>query len=123
MLQLVHHFRRGATHELDGVLVAEVVRALYRVVHVPMPVIGGDVTQRRRDAALRRHGVRARGEHFRQYRHFQPGLRQSQRGAHSGSSRADYHHVKSAFRNRHHIPHRIITDQITYSNSASTTIT
>src|SRR5262249_48192119 len=51
-------------HVFDGVLVAQPVRALDGVVHVPAPVVGAHVAERRRDAALRRHGVAARREHL-----------------------------------------------------------
>ena len=54
--------RRLLAHELDGILIAEPIRSLDRVVHVPAPIIGAHVAERRGDAALRRHRVAARRE-------------------------------------------------------------
>ena len=62
MLELVDDLRRHLAHVLDRVLVAEPVRALDRVVHVPEPVVLGHVAERGADAALRRDRVRARRE-------------------------------------------------------------
>jgi hypothetical protein len=64
MFEFVHRLRRGAAHIFDGVLVAEPVGALDGVVHVPAPVVLAHIAQRRRDAALRRHGMRAGRKHF-----------------------------------------------------------
>ncbi len=59
MFQLDHRRRRFAHHIFDRVLVAQPVRPLDGVVHVPGPVIGAVVAERGGDAALRRHGVAA----------------------------------------------------------------
>ena len=59
MLELVDGGGRVAAEIFDRVLVAEPVRALDRVVHVPAPVVRAHVAERGGDAALRRHGVRA----------------------------------------------------------------
>ena len=64
MLQLVDGFRRVAHHVFDGVLIAEPVRPLDGVVHVPAPVVLVHVAERCRNAALRRHGMRAGRKHF-----------------------------------------------------------
>ena len=64
MLQLDDRRDAVAAHVFDGVLVAQPVRPLDGVVHVPAPVVGPHVAQRRRDAALRRHGVAAGREHL-----------------------------------------------------------
>mmetsp|Transcript_96380 Transcript_96380/g.234239 ORF Transcript_96380/g.234239 Transcript_96380/m.234239 type:complete len:411 (+) Transcript_96380:519-1751(+) len=61
-LQLDNGTRRLTAHVVDGVLVAQPVRSLDGIVHVPSPVVLRDVGQRGVDAALRRHRVRARGE-------------------------------------------------------------
>ena len=63
-LQLVHRGGRLARHVVDGVLVAEPVGPLDRVVHVPAPVVFAHVAEGGVDAALGGHGVRARGEEF-----------------------------------------------------------
>ncbi len=64
MLELVDGLGRAAAEIFDGVLVAEPIAALDRVVHVPAPIVGAHIAERRGDAALRRHGVRAGGKHF-----------------------------------------------------------
>ena len=64
MLELVDGLRRVAAEIFDGVLVAEPVGPLHRVVHVPAPVVRAHIAERRGDAALRRDGVRAGGEHL-----------------------------------------------------------
>ena len=56
-LQVEYGVDRLAAHDLDGVLVAQEVAALDRVVRVPLPVVFLDVRQRRAHAALRRAGV------------------------------------------------------------------
>src|SRR3546814_15367521 len=58
VLELVNGIGRLAAHEFDGILVAEPVRTLDGVVHVPVPVVFAHVGQRGADAALRRHGMR-----------------------------------------------------------------
>ena len=65
VFQFVHHFRRVATHEFDGVLVAQIIGAFHGVVHMPVPVIRRDVAECGSDAALRGNSVGASGEHFR----------------------------------------------------------
>ena len=57
MLELVDRGRRLAAEIFDGVLVAEPVRPLDGVVHVPAPVVLAHVAERGGDAALRRDGV------------------------------------------------------------------
>ena len=65
VLQLEHGLRTHAAHVLDGILIADVVRPLHGVVHVPAPivirVVGRDGTG---NAALRRDSVRAGGKHL-----------------------------------------------------------
>jgi hypothetical protein len=72
VLQLNHRGHRFPRHVVHGVLVAEPVGPLDGVVHVPAPVVGAHVAQRRVDAALRRDRVRARREEFRHARRAQP---------------------------------------------------
>src|SRR5947209_8759489 len=101
VLELVHELGRLAHHEFDRVLVAEPVRALHRVVHVPQPGVLAHVAERRADPALRRHRVRARREYLGKHRDAQAGLRQLQGSAQAGAARADDHHVEAALRDRH----------------------
>ena len=62
VLQFVHGLRRFAGEIFNRVLVAQPVRPLHGVVHVPSPVVGRIVAEARRDPALRCDSVRARGE-------------------------------------------------------------
>ena len=62
VLQLDHGRDRLAAHVLDRVLIAEPVRALHGVVHVPAPVVLAHVAERGTDASLGRDGVAAGGE-------------------------------------------------------------
>ena len=64
MLELVDRLGRVAAEMFDGVLVAEPVRTLHGVVHVPAPIVGAHIAERGGDAALRRDGVGARREHL-----------------------------------------------------------
>ncbi len=64
VLQLVHGGGRLAAQIFDRVLVAQPVRPLDGVVHVPGPVVGTHIAQRGGDAALRGDGVAARREHL-----------------------------------------------------------
>src|SRR6202035_569168 len=68
----------------DRVLVAEPVRTLDGVVHVPAPVVLAHVAERGRDAALRSNGVRAGRKHF-----------GDAGGAQTRSAGADHHHVEA----------------------------
>jgi len=82
-LELDHHFDGATAHVFDRVLVAEVVGALDRVVHVPVPMVLGRIGERRGDSALRRHGVRARREDLREHRDLELLARELQRSAHA----------------------------------------
>ncbi len=90
VLELDH--RRGSllAHELDRILVAQPVRALDGVVHVPAPVVLAHVAERGADAALRGHGVAARRKELGDAGGGKSRLRQTQRGAQAGAARADH---------------------------------
>ncbi len=64
MLQLVDRVRRAAAHIFDGVLVAEPVRPLHGVVHVPAPIVLAHIAEGCGDAALRRDRMRAGRKHL-----------------------------------------------------------
>ena len=89
VLELVHGGGRVAAEVFDGVLVAEPVGALHGVVHVPAPVVGAHVAERRGDAALRRNRVRARREHLGDARRLEAGLGAAERRAQARAARAD----------------------------------
>src|SRR3546814_12707059 len=54
VLQLQHRSRRLLAHVLDGVLIAQPVRALDVVVEMEAPSVSPHIAQRRRKAAFRR---------------------------------------------------------------------
>ncbi len=89
MFELVDGFRRLAAEIFDGVLVAEPVGALDRVVHVPAPVIDAHVAERGGDAALRRNGVAAGRKHLGDVRRAQALFDAAERGAKTRAARAD----------------------------------
>ena len=64
MLQFIHHLARLTAHELNRVLVAEIIGTLHRIIHMPVPIILSNVPERCRDASLRRYGMRAGGKYF-----------------------------------------------------------
>ena len=81
VLELIDGGGRVAAEIFDGVLVAEPVGPLHGVVHVPAPVVRAHVAERGGDAALGRHGVRARGEHLGDAGRAQASLRAADGGA------------------------------------------
>jgi hypothetical protein len=62
------------THVLDGVLVAEPIGSLYRVVHVPLPTVLAEIAKARCYSALRGDRVTACREYFGDARGGEPGL-------------------------------------------------
>ena len=83
VLELVDCGGSLAAQIFDGILVAEPVRALDGVVHVPAPVVRAHVAQRCRDAALRCDRVRARGEELADAGRLEPCLGAAERGTES----------------------------------------
>src|SRR5438046_945166 len=64
MLKLIDGSRRLSAEVFDGVLIAQPVGALDRVVHMPAPVVRTHIAERGGDAALGSDGMRAGGEHL-----------------------------------------------------------
>ena len=64
MLKFDHCIRSLFAHVLDRILIAEPVRALDSVVHVPAPVIRAHVAKGRADSALRSDGMASGREHL-----------------------------------------------------------
>ena len=93
VLQLDDRARPLLAQVLDRVLVAEPVRPLDGVVHVPAPVVLLHVAERRRDAALGRHRVAAGGEELADARGLEPGLGEAEGRAQARAAGADDHHV------------------------------
>jgi hypothetical protein len=87
VLQPEHLARRLAAHDLDGVLIAEVVRALDRVERVRLPRVVG--VQRRVDAARGGVGVRADRVDLGHDGHGRPGFGCCEGGPLAGESGAD----------------------------------
>ena len=100
MLQLVNRFRGVTAQIFDRVLVAEPVGALDRVVHVPAPVVFAHIAERSRNAALRRHRVRAGGEDFGDAGGAQARFAAADDRAQAGAAGANDHHVVSVILNR-----------------------
>ena len=95
MLQLVDRFGRIAAEIFNGILIAQPVRTLDGVVHMPAPIILAHIAQARRDAALRRHGVAAGGKHLGDAGCLQTACGAFQGGAQTGAAGADNHDVES----------------------------
>ena len=93
MFELVDGLGRVAHHVFDGVLVAEPVRPLDGVVHVPAPVVRMHVAERRRNAALRGDRMRAGREHLGDAGGAQAGFAAADHGAQAGAAGADDHDV------------------------------
>ena len=89
MLELDDGLGRLARQVLHGVHVAQPVRALDRVVHVPLPVVRAHVLQAGGDAALRGDGVAARREDLGDAGGLQPLLGHAERRAQAGAAGAD----------------------------------
>jgi len=89
VLQFDDRRRRLLAHELDRVLIAEPIRPLDGVVHMPAPIVDAHVAERRRDAALRRHRVAAGGEYLGKAGRGQTGLGKTEGGAQASASRTD----------------------------------
>ena len=93
MLELDDRRDRLAAHVFDGVLVAQPVRPLDGVVHVPAPVVLAHVAERGADAALGRHGVAAGREDLGDAGGLQARLAHAEGGAQAGAAGADHDDV------------------------------
>jgi hypothetical protein len=89
MLQLINGGDGLPAHELDGVLVAQVVRALDGVEHVPVPVVRQDIGQGRVDPTLGGDRMGPGREHLGDHRNAQIGIGQLDRRVEPGPARAD----------------------------------
>ncbi len=93
VLELIHRRRRIAAHIFDGVLIAEPVRPLDGVVHVPAPVVLAHVAERCSNAALGRDGVRAGRKHLADAGGAQPCFAAADHRAQAGAAGPDHDHV------------------------------
>ena len=94
MLQLIDRRRRLARQVFHGVGIAQPVRPLDGVIHVPLPVIRTHVAQACRNAALRRHRVRTGRKHFGNTGGLETLLGHAERGAKTGSTGTNDNHIK-----------------------------
>ncbi len=93
MFQLVNGFRCVAHHIFDGVLIAEPVRPLDGVVHMPAPIVRMHVAERRGDAALGGYRMRARRKYLGDTGGAQPGLAAADHRAQTRAAGADHDDV------------------------------
>ncbi|EJK91798.1 hypothetical protein UUU_11380 [Klebsiella pneumoniae subsp. pneumoniae DSM 30104 = JCM 1662 = NBRC 14940] len=105
VLQLKNRFRAGLTHVFDGVLVADIVRPFYGVVHMPFPVIFMGVTERDGDATLRGYGMGTGREHFGEQCTGLSALGNLQRRAHTCAAGTDDNSIKLSDWQFHYTPH------------------
>src|SRR5690606_1081540 len=94
VFQLIDNLGRFATHELDRILVTQIIRTLDGIEHMPIPVVLGHIPQRSTDPALCGYRMRTRWKYLGQDRHIQSGLRQLQCGAHAGTAGANNHRIE-----------------------------
>src|SRR6516162_11113837 len=100
MLELDDGGDRAAAHILDRVLVAEPVRTLDRVVHVPAPVVLAHIAECGADATLRRDGMAASREHLGNAGRLEPFGGRAESRTQTGSARADDDDVIAMIRDR-----------------------
>src|SRR5262249_1719830 len=93
VFKLVNRRRGIATEILDRILIAEPVRPLDGVVHVPPPVILAHIAERRGNAALGRNRVRTGREHLADGGGPQTGRAASDDGAQARAAGADHDDV------------------------------
>jgi len=84
-----------ASKVFHRVRIAQPVRALDGVIHVPLPVVGAHIGQRRGDAALRGHGVGPGRKHLGDTGGLEPLLGQTQRRTQARAARTDHDGVES----------------------------
>ena len=113
LLEVEHRVDGFLAHDLDGVLVGEVVAALDGVEGVPLPVVLFDVGQRRAHPALGRAGVAAGRVELGQHRGAHPGPCLDG-GAHAGAAGTDDDDVVAMFLNHSSAPrHEMFASKVT----------
>ena len=93
MLQLINGGRCVTAEIFDRVLIAQPVRSLHGVVHVPAPVIPTHVAEACRNAALRCNRMTAGRKDLADAGRLQAGLRTAQGRAKAGSAGSDHNNV------------------------------
>src|SRR5262249_55017640 len=84
----------------DRVLIAQPVRTLHGVVHVPAPVVFAHIAKRRGDAALRRDSMAPRRKHFGDAGRLQAARGTFERGAKTRAAGADDNDIEVVIGNR-----------------------
>ena len=105
MFQFQNRFRPGFTHIFNRVLVTDIVRPFYGVVHMPFPVIFMGITQRNGNTTLRRNGMGTGREDFREQRTGLATLGNLQRRAHTCAASTNHNCIKFSDWQFHHTPH------------------
>ena len=93
MLQLVDRLWRFHRQILHGINIAQPVRTLHRVIHVPLPAVRRHIGERGGNAALRGNGVRTGREDLCDTGGSEPLFGHAERGAKSGATCTDNHDV------------------------------
>src|SRR6185295_2218271 len=99
MFEFVDSFGGVLAEIFDRILVAEPVRALDGVVHVPAPIVLAIVAKRGRNAALRRHRVAACREDFGYAGGLEAGSSTFERSAQTRAARADDNDIECVIDN------------------------
>ena len=105
MFQFQNRFRPGFTHIFNRVLVTDIVRPFYGVVHMPFPVIFMGITQRNGNTTLRRNGMGTGREDLREQRTGLATLGNLQRRAHTCAASTNHNCIKFSDWQFHHTPH------------------
>ena len=93
MLQLQYRAGRFPAHIFDGVLIAQPVRALDSVVHVPAPIVLAHIAHGRGDAALSSDRMATGWKNFRDTGGLQAGLGRTHGSPQARTARTDHHHI------------------------------
>ena len=93
MLQLIDRRNGLAAHVFDGILIAEPIRSLHGVVHVPAPIVLAHVAECGADAALGGHSMAAGGKHLGDASGLQSGRAHPQRGPQAGAAGTDHNNI------------------------------
>ena len=93
MFELDDRRDRLAAHIFDGVLIAQPVRTLDGVVHMPAPIVFAHIPKRGGYAALSGNRVAARREDFGNAAGGKPGGGHAEGGAQAGAAGADHHDI------------------------------
>ena len=122
LLEVEHRVDGLLGHDLDGVLVGEVVAALDGVEGVPLPVVLFDVGQCGAHAALGRAGVAAGRVELGQHRGADARARLD-RGAHACAAGADDDDVVAMFLNHRTVPsHEMFASKVSSTYVPSTRV-